>query len=149
VHARAPMTGRRPKPLTIPAVRVTSMNGEVRSTRYVVLGSQSSHSYNLDTKPRWWLAVRDFVARITVGAVGMVMPPRPPLPSSTPPGPLAAYAPAAIITSLREKLINIGQEIVGHSRYVTFQLAEVAVSRQMFKDILMLIARLRAPPAPA
>jgi hypothetical protein len=34
-------------------------------------------------------------------------------------------------------------------RYVMFQLAEVAVSRQMFEDILMLIARLRAPPAPA
>jgi len=28
-------------------------------------------------------------------------------------------------------------------------MAEVAVSRQMFADILMLIARLRAPPAPA
>jgi len=28
-------------------------------------------------------------------------------------------------------------------------LAEVAVSRQMFADILSLIARLRAPPAPA
>jgi hypothetical protein len=33
--------------------------------------------------------------------------------------------------------------------YVTFQLAEVAVSRQIFADILSLIARLRAPPAPA
>jgi hypothetical protein len=30
-----------------------------------------------------------------------------------------------------------------------FQLAEVAVSRQMFADILMLIAQLRAPPGPA
>jgi hypothetical protein len=30
-----------------------------------------------------------------------------------------------------------------------FQMAEVAVSRQKFADILMLIARLRAPPAPA
>jgi hypothetical protein len=30
-----------------------------------------------------------------------------------------------------------------------FQMAKVAVSRQMFKDILMLIARLRAPPTPA
>jgi hypothetical protein len=30
-----------------------------------------------------------------------------------------------------------------------FQMAEVAVSRQMFAEILMLIARLRAPPAPA
>jgi len=28
-------------------------------------------------------------------------------------------------------------------------LAEVAVPRQMFGDILLLIARLRAPPAPA
>jgi hypothetical protein len=34
-------------------------------------------------------------------------------------------------------------------RYVTFQMAEVAVSRQMFADIPMLIARLRAPDAPA
>jgi hypothetical protein len=38
--------------------------------------------------------------------------------------------------------------VVNHGRYVTFQLAEVAVSRQMFADILILIARLRAPPAP-
>ena len=52
------------------------------------------------------------------------------------------------LTSLREKLIKIGAKVVSHGRYVTFQLAGVAVSRQMFKDILMLIARLRAPPAP-
>jgi hypothetical protein len=53
------------------------------------------------------------------------------------------------LTSLREKLIKIGAKVVSHGRYVTFQLAEVAVPRQMFKEILMLIARLRAPPAPA
>ena len=53
------------------------------------------------------------------------------------------------LTSLREKLIKIGAKVVRHGRYVTFQLAEVAVSRQMFADILSLIARLRAPPAPA
>jgi len=52
------------------------------------------------------------------------------------------------LTSFREKLIKIGAKVVSHGRYVTFQLAEVAVSRQMFADILML-ARLRAPPAPA
>jgi hypothetical protein len=34
-------------------------------------------------------------------------------------------------------------------RCVTFQMAEVAVSRQMFQEILSLIARLWAPPAPA
>jgi hypothetical protein len=53
------------------------------------------------------------------------------------------------LTSLREKLIKIGAKVVSHGRYVTFQLAEVAVSRQMFQEILSLIARLRAPPAPA
>jgi hypothetical protein len=53
------------------------------------------------------------------------------------------------LTSLREKLIKIGAKVVSHGRYVTFQMAEVAVPRQMFTEILSLIARLRAPPAPA
>jgi hypothetical protein len=53
------------------------------------------------------------------------------------------------LTSLREKLIKIGAKVVSHGRYVTFQMAEVAVSRQMFADMLSLIARLRAPPASA
>jgi hypothetical protein len=43
----------------------------------------------------------------------------------------------------------MGAKVVSHGRYVTFRLAEVAVSRQMFADILMLITRRRAPPAPA
>jgi hypothetical protein len=53
------------------------------------------------------------------------------------------------LTSLREKLIKIGAKLVSHGRNVTFQMAEVAVSRQMFQDILSLIARLRTPPASA
>jgi len=53
------------------------------------------------------------------------------------------------LTSLREKLIKIGAKVVSHRRYVTFQMAEAAVPRQTFADILSLIARLRAPPAPA
>ena len=53
------------------------------------------------------------------------------------------------LTSLKDKLIKIGAKVVSHGRYVTFQMAEVAVPRQMFADILSLIARLRAPPAPA
>ena len=44
------------------------------------------------------------------------------------------------LTSLREKLIKIGAKVVSHGRYVTFQMAEVAVSRQMFQEILTLIA---------
>src|SRR5262249_33140228 len=50
------------------------------------------------------------------------------------------------LTSLREKLIKIGAKVVSHGRYVTFQMAEVAVSRQMFADILSPIARRRAGP---
>jgi hypothetical protein len=52
------------------------------------------------------------------------------------------------LTSLREKLIKIGAKVVSHGRYVTFQMAEVAVPKQMFKEILSLIAQLRAPPVP-
>jgi hypothetical protein len=36
------------------------------------------------------------------------------------------------LSSLREKLIKIGAKIVRHGRYVTFQMAEVGVSPQMF-----------------
>ena len=40
------------------------------------------------------------------------------------------------LTTLREKLIKIGAKVVSHSRYITFQLAEVAVPRNLFKAIL-------------
>src|SRR6201987_1511514 len=53
------------------------------------------------------------------------------------------------LTSLRERRIKIAAKVGSHGRYVTFQMAEVAVPRQMFQEILMLIDRLRAPPAPA
>jgi len=39
-----------------------------------------------------------------------------------------------------------GAKVVSHGRYITFQMAEVAVPRKMFAEILSLIARLRAPP---
>jgi hypothetical protein len=51
------------------------------------------------------------------------------------------------MTSLREKLIKIGAKVVSHGRYITFHIAEVAVPRRLFVEILSLIARLRAPPA--
>ena len=53
------------------------------------------------------------------------------------------------LTSLREKLIKIGAKVVSHGRYVTFQMAEVAVSRLVFRDIRMLIAGFGRRPAPA
>jgi hypothetical protein len=34
-------------------------------------------------------------------------------------------------TSLHEKLIKIGAKVVSHGRYVTFRIAEVAVSRRV------------------
>jgi hypothetical protein len=52
------------------------------------------------------------------------------------------------LTSLREKLIKVGAKIVRHGRYVTFQIAEVAIPRDLFADILHRIDRLRPEPAP-
>ena len=53
------------------------------------------------------------------------------------------------LTTLREKLVKIGAKVVSHGRYVTFQLAEVAVTRSLFQKILSLIDDLRRRPAPA
>ena len=53
------------------------------------------------------------------------------------------------LTSLREKLIKIGAKLVSHGRYVAFLMAEVAVTRMLFAEILRLIAELRRPPGPA
>ena len=53
------------------------------------------------------------------------------------------------LTTLREKLVKIGGKVVRHGRYVTFQLAGVAVSRSLFQKILSLIDDLRRRPVPA
>jgi Transposase DDE domain group 1 len=50
------------------------------------------------------------------------------------------------LTTLREKLVKIGARIVRHGRYVVFQLAEVAVPRALFTEILRRIDRLRPRP---
>ncbi len=50
------------------------------------------------------------------------------------------------LTTRREKLIKIGAEVVRHGRYITFQLAEVAVPRNLFQENLQLIDGL--PPRP-
>jgi len=47
------------------------------------------------------------------------------------------------LTTLREKLVKIGAKVVRHAGYVTFQLAEVAISRKLFRQILDRIRRLR------
>ena len=53
------------------------------------------------------------------------------------------------LTTLRENLVKIGAKVVSHGRYVTFQMAEVAVPKMLFAEILRLIALLRPPPDPA
>ncbi len=50
------------------------------------------------------------------------------------------------LTTLKEKLIKIGAKVVSHARYVAFQLAEVAIPRDLFADIWRTIAELRPPP---
>ena len=50
------------------------------------------------------------------------------------------------LTTLREKLVKIGAKVTQHSKYVTFQLAEVAVTRNLFAAILDRIERLALPP---
>ncbi len=48
----------------------------------------------------------------------------------------------------RAKLIKIGAKVVRHGRYITFQLAEVALPRTLFAEILSLIDGLRPAPLP-
>jgi DDE family transposase len=52
------------------------------------------------------------------------------------------------LTTLRDKLVKIGARIVRHGRYVVFQLAEVAVPRALFAEILRRIDDLRPRPPP-
>jgi hypothetical protein len=53
------------------------------------------------------------------------------------------------MTTLRDRLIKIGGKIVRHGRYVTFQMAEVAIPRGLFANILSHIDWLRRKPVPA
>ena len=50
------------------------------------------------------------------------------------------------LTTLKEKLLKIGAKVVSHGRYVAFQMAEVAIPRGLFAEILQMIAELRPPP---
>ncbi len=50
------------------------------------------------------------------------------------------------LTTLREKLIKIGANVVRHGKYVTFHMAQAAVPRRLFAAILERIRRFGAPP---
>ena len=47
------------------------------------------------------------------------------------------------LTTMREKVVKIGAKIVAHGRYLVFQMAEVAVPRELFRGILQRITGLR------
>ena len=50
------------------------------------------------------------------------------------------------LTTLREKLVKIGAKVVSHARSTIFQMAEVAVPRDLFRRILEMIGDLRPRP---
>jgi hypothetical protein len=52
------------------------------------------------------------------------------------------------LTTRREKLIKVGAKVVSRGRYITFQMAEVAIPRPQFAEILHLIDGLRPAPLP-
>jgi len=52
------------------------------------------------------------------------------------------------MTTLLVKLIKIGAKVVSHARYTTFQMAEVAIPRHLFRTILRRIRRLAPALAP-
>ena len=47
------------------------------------------------------------------------------------------------LTTLLEKVVKIGAKVITHARYTVFQIAEVAVLRDLFRRILDLIHDLR------
>jgi len=47
------------------------------------------------------------------------------------------------LRSLLVKLIKIGAKVLKHSRYITFQMAEVAIKKELFAEIVSRINRFR------
>lgn len=52
-----------------------------------------------------------------------------------------------LLTRTREKIIKIGAKLITHARYSIFQMAEVALPRNMFRRILELIGDFRSRPS--
>src|SRR3954465_8173881 len=52
------------------------------------------------------------------------------------------------LTTLREKVVKIGAKVIAHARYTVFQMAEVAVPRDLFRRMLKIIDELRPRPEP-
>ncbi len=50
--------------------------------------------------------------------------------------------------TLREKLIKTAAKVERRGRYITFEIAEVAISKSLFANILRLIENMRRIPTP-
>ena len=50
------------------------------------------------------------------------------------------------LSTLREKVVKIGAKVIAHVRSAVFQMAEVAVPRDLFERILEMIDALRPEP---
>ena len=52
------------------------------------------------------------------------------------------------LKTLSEKLLKVGAKVIAHAHHTNFQIAEIAVHRNLFQEILRRIDGLRRP-APA
>ena len=57
-----------------------------------------------------------------------------------------AFPETSSLMMLRSKLIKVGAKVARHSRYVTFQPAQVAMSKSLFAETLCLIDGRRLSP---
>ena len=53
-----------------------------------------------------------------------------------------------MLTTLWQMLVKIGAKFVRHGRHVVFQIAEIAIPKDLFADIRRRIGRLRPKPIP-
>jgi hypothetical protein len=125
--------------LTRPAERVSKFyNGRGTAERWIKEGKNALRWTRLSCR-----AFRDNAVRLQLFALAYNLANF--LRSLVLPDEVARWS----LSTLREKLVKIGARIVRHSRYVVFQLAEVAVPRALFAAILRRIDRLRGPPMAA
>jgi hypothetical protein len=122
--------------LTRPAERVSKFyNGRGTAEQWIKEGKQALRWTRLSCR-----AFRDNAVRLQLFALAYNLANF--LRSLVLPDQVAQWS----LTTLRERLVKIGARIVRHSRYVVFQLAEVAVPRALFAEILRRIDRLRGSP---
>ena len=50
------------------------------------------------------------------------------------------------LTTIQDKVAKIGPKVIAHARYTIFQVAEVAVPRDLFRDLLVGFGNLRPRP---